>query len=69
MSLYSRNAGVLTSRNFVTHTHTHTNTHTGIKTPALIPELDDPEFVDATNFFVRDMPYSWDVLVENLYKF
>jgi len=52
-----------------THTHKHTHTHTGIKTPALIPELDDPEFVDATNFFVRDMPYSWDVLVENLYKF
>jgi len=32
----------------------------------LIPEFDDPDFVDATNFFVRDMPYSWEVLVENL---
>mmetsp|Transcript_18054 Transcript_18054/g.39147 ORF Transcript_18054/g.39147 Transcript_18054/m.39147 type:complete len:548 (-) Transcript_18054:1522-3165(-) len=36
------------------------------KVPALIPELDDPSFVDGTNFFVRDMPYSWDILVENL---
>jgi len=27
--------------------------------PALIPELDDASFVDATDFFVRDMPYSW----------
>lgn len=34
--------------------------------PALIPELDDPKMVDATNFYVRDLPYSWDVLVENL---
>ena len=34
--------------------------------PALIPELDDPTIVDATNFYVRDLPYSWDVLVENL---
>jgi phenylpropionate dioxygenase-like ring-hydroxylating dioxygenase large terminal subunit len=32
----------------------------------LIPELDVPDNVDATNFFVRDMPYSWQVLVENL---
>lgn len=32
----------------------------------LIPELDDPDKVDATNFFVRDMPYSWEILVENL---
>ena len=38
----------------------------GAKAPALIPELDDPSFVDATDFFVRDMPYSWEVLVENL---
>ena len=36
------------------------------KTLPLIPELDDPEMIDGTNFFVRDMPYSWDVLVENL---
>ena len=36
------------------------------KEPALIPELDDPSFVDATDFFVRDMPYSWEILVENL---
>lgn len=34
--------------------------------PALIPELDDPSIVDSTNFFVRDLPYSWEVLVENL---
>jgi phenylpropionate dioxygenase-like ring-hydroxylating dioxygenase large terminal subunit len=32
----------------------------------LIPELDDPSFVDATDFYVRDLPYSWDKLVENL---
>ena len=32
----------------------------------LIAELDDPNNVDATNYFVRDMPYSWQVLVENL---
>jgi phenylpropionate dioxygenase-like ring-hydroxylating dioxygenase large terminal subunit len=32
----------------------------------LIPELDDSAMLDGTNFFVRDMPYSWDVLVENL---
>jgi phenylpropionate dioxygenase-like ring-hydroxylating dioxygenase large terminal subunit len=37
-----------------------------LKEPALIAELDDPENVDGTNFFVRDMPYSWDILVENL---
>jgi phenylpropionate dioxygenase-like ring-hydroxylating dioxygenase large terminal subunit len=36
------------------------------KDPCLIPELDDPKNVDATNFFVRDMPYSWEILVENL---
>jgi phenylpropionate dioxygenase-like ring-hydroxylating dioxygenase large terminal subunit len=36
------------------------------KTLPLIPELDDPDMMDGTNFFVRDMPYSWDVLVENL---
>lgn len=34
--------------------------------PALIEELDDSNNVDATAFFFRDMPYSWDVLVENL---
>lgn len=32
----------------------------------LIPELDDPSFLDATDFYVRDLPYSWDKLVENL---
>lgn len=45
------------------------NTDTALaasKSPALIPELDDPTMIDATNFFVRDMPYSWDILVENL---
>jgi phenylpropionate dioxygenase-like ring-hydroxylating dioxygenase large terminal subunit len=36
------------------------------KSLPLIPELDDPDMIDGTNFFVRDMPYSWDVLVENL---
>jgi phenylpropionate dioxygenase-like ring-hydroxylating dioxygenase large terminal subunit len=36
------------------------------KEPALIAKLDDPENGDGTNFFVRDMPYSWDILVENL---
>ena len=41
-------------------------TEAAAKKPALIPELDDPEFVDATNFFVRDLPYSFEVLVENL---
>jgi phenylpropionate dioxygenase-like ring-hydroxylating dioxygenase large terminal subunit len=35
-------------------------------TPALISELDDPNNVDATAFFFRDMPYSWEILVENL---
>lgn len=39
---------------------------TATKVLPLIPELNDPEMVDATNFFVRDMPYSWQVLVENL---
>jgi phenylpropionate dioxygenase-like ring-hydroxylating dioxygenase large terminal subunit len=32
----------------------------------LIEELDDPNNVDATAFFFRDMPYSWEMLVENL---
>ena len=36
------------------------------KSPALIAELDDPTMVDGTNFFFRDMEYSWDILVENL---
>ena len=34
----------------------------------LIPELDDPDMMDGTNFFVRDLLYSWDVLVENLWS-
>lgn len=34
--------------------------------PALIEELDDYNNVDATAFFFRDMPYSWEILVENL---
>ena len=34
--------------------------------PAEIAELDDPDFLDATDFFMRDLPYSWDTLVENL---
>lgn len=29
----------------------------------LTPELDDPESVDATNFFVRDTPCSWEALL------
>lgn len=33
---------------------------------ALITELYDPDSVDATSFFFRDMPYSWEILVENL---
>ena len=36
------------------------------KAPALIPELDDADKIDATDFFFRDMPYGWDILVENL---
>jgi hypothetical protein len=32
----------------------------------LIQELEDPDCVDATNIFVQDMPYSWQILVENL---
>ena len=34
--------------------------------PALIDELNDSDKVDATSFFFRDMPYSWEILVENL---
>ena len=34
--------------------------------PALIDELDDSRNVDATDMYTRDLPYSWDVLVENL---
>jgi phenylpropionate dioxygenase-like ring-hydroxylating dioxygenase large terminal subunit len=36
------------------------------KQPATIAQLDDPDKVDATALFVRDLPYSWEVLVENL---
>lgn len=36
------------------------------KAAPLIPQLDDATYVDATNFYVRDLPYSWDILVENL---
>ena len=37
------------------------DTEASSKSPALIAELDDASFVDATDFFVRDMPYSWEV--------
>jgi phenylpropionate dioxygenase-like ring-hydroxylating dioxygenase large terminal subunit len=36
------------------------------KSPATIPQLDDGDKVDATALFVRDLPYSWEALVENL---
>jgi phenylpropionate dioxygenase-like ring-hydroxylating dioxygenase large terminal subunit len=34
--------------------------------PALIDALDDPRSVDTTQLYMRDLPYSWDILVENL---
>ncbi|GKY93747.1 hypothetical protein MPSEU_000341800 [Mayamaea pseudoterrestris] len=36
------------------------------KQPAIIQELDDDRNLDATSLYTRDLPYSWDVLVENL---
>ncbi|EKX38158.1 hypothetical protein GUITHDRAFT_50255, partial [Guillardia theta CCMP2712] len=36
------------------------------KSPKIIPQFDDPAFVDPTNFFMRDVPYGWDTLIENL---
>jgi len=35
------------------------------KPPPLVPEIDDPEFV--TVYGTRDLPYGYDVLVENLF--
>ncbi|ONM10492.1 Pheophorbide a oxygenase [Zea mays] len=34
------------------------------KRPPLIPEIDDPDFV--TVYGIRDLPYGYDILVENL---
>jgi phenylpropionate dioxygenase-like ring-hydroxylating dioxygenase large terminal subunit len=36
------------------------------KAPATIPQLDDGDKVDATALYCRDLPYSWETLVENL---
>ncbi|KAF8708509.1 hypothetical protein HU200_029872 [Digitaria exilis] len=35
------------------------------KRPPLVPEIDDPEFV--TVYGIRDLPYGYDILVENLF--
>ncbi|KAM0065423.1 putative pheophorbide a oxygenase [Helianthus debilis subsp. tardiflorus] len=35
------------------------------KKPPYVPELDDPSFI-GTSMFVRDIPYGYEVLVENL---
>ena len=42
------------------------DTMAALKCPALIPQLNDPNKVDATAMYCRDLPYSWHVLVENL---
>ncbi len=36
------------------------------KNPNTISQFDDDSFADSTQFFVRDLPYSWDILIENL---
>ncbi|KAF5768230.1 putative pheophorbide a oxygenase [Helianthus annuus] len=36
------------------------------KKPPYIPELDDPSYFDRTVMYTRDMPYGYEVLVENL---
>ena len=39
---------------------------TSSKPPAVIEQLDEPNMLDATQLYVRDLPYSYDILVENL---